>query len=128
MDCLCLSLVEKAKSGSDDAFCKAVQIDRTVLFGIPYFSNRLLRLQLSDDELLKRKLSNAIKGKILSPKRSYPLLWVFFSSLDDAGCLDIPLKRLMTICENLDIYGNGPNHDEESLRKLRQDFRRKSRR
>jgi hypothetical protein len=37
------SLVAQAKAGNDDAFVKAVQIDKRILNAIPYFSERYAR-------------------------------------------------------------------------------------
>lgn len=119
-------LIKRAKGGDDKAFCNAIQIDRTLLFGIPYFRNRLLKIQLSDDKYLKNKLATAIKGKIHGKDVKHPLVWFLFSSLNDAGVLDLPISRLMEFCEKQGIYGHEDKHSDDGLVKLRQEYKNKT--
>lgn len=98
-------LVRMAKEGDDTAFCRAVQIDRTVLFDIPYFSHRLTQLQLGDNKTLLKKLANAMKGKILGHTIPHRKLWVVFAILEDGGFLDMPLDQLLDVCIELGVHG-----------------------
>ncbi|MGV3590887.1 MAG: hypothetical protein ACO1PZ_04305 [Gammaproteobacteria bacterium] len=118
-------LVTSAKNGNDDDFCHAVQIDRTVLFGIPYFRQRLIRAQVGYEAEFLHKLGEAVKGSILRKKLSYPELMLVFAMLDDEGLLDMPLNELMDVCEELGVYGREHGtEDIDSLRKRRQYYRK----
>jgi hypothetical protein len=123
-------LVEDAKSGDDDAFLKAVRVDRTVLFGIPYFQKRLVRAQVGKDPDFHRKLANAIKAKPLGAKFSHKMLMFVFMVLEDEGLLyDLSQEQLMDVCEDLGVYGSAYGvEDSASLRKLLNKYKRRTRR
>lgn len=123
-------LVADAKSGDDDAFCKVVRIDRTSLFGIAYFQKRLIRAQVEGDPKFLKKLANAMQAKPLGAKYSHKMLMFVFAILDDEGLLYKLLPdKLMTICEELGVYGYDFGvEDPESLRSLLNKYRRRTRR
>jgi hypothetical protein len=98
-------LVRMAKAGDDKAFWMAVQIDRTVLFDIPYFSQRLIQVQLGDERDFLKKLSNAMKGKILGHSFPHRKLWLVFAILEDQGSLNMPLDQLLDVCIDLGVHG-----------------------
>src|SRR5690606_3116099 len=112
------TLVRLAAQGNDAAFCQAVQIDKTVLSGIPYFRQRLIRAQIGREPVFLAKLGRAIAGPINRKKFDYPELMLVFAMLDDEGLLDMPTNRLMDICEDLGVYGPEFGvEDADSLRK-----------
>ncbi|MDO8273557.1 MAG: hypothetical protein Q7U82_16810 [Gammaproteobacteria bacterium] len=123
-------LVADAKSGDDDAFCKVVRIDRTSLFGIAYFQKRLIRAQVEGDPQFLKKLANAVQAKPLGAKYSHKMLMFVFAILDDEGLLyELSRDKLMTICEELGVYGYDFGvEDPESLRSLLNKYRRRTRR
>tara|TARA_R110001592_G_scaffold284150_1_gene552493 strand:+ start:7227 stop:8114 length:888 start_codon:yes stop_codon:yes gene_type:complete len=123
-------LIEEAKAGVDDSFYKVVRIDRTVLFGIPYFQKRLIRAQLGREPEFLKKLSNAIKAKPLGSKYSHKMLMFVFAILDDEGLLyELSPDQLMDICEDLGVYGHDYGvEDPASLRKLLNKYKRNTRR
>ncbi len=123
-------LVEDAKSGTDDAFFKVVRIDRTTLFGIPYFQKRLVRAQLGKDPMFNRKLANAVKATPLGSKYKHKMLQFVFMILDDEGLLyTLSQEQLMDVCEELGVYGHAHGVDDSaSLRKLLNQYKRKTRR
>ncbi len=98
-------LVRMAKEGDDKAFWMAVQIDRTVLFDIPYFSKRLIQVQLGDERDFLKKLSNAMKGRILGHGFPHRKLWLVFAILEDQGSLNMPLDELLNVCIDLGVHG-----------------------
>jgi len=117
-------LVRMAKAGDDSAFFKAVQVDKTVLFGIPYFRQRLTKAQLSGESDFMDKLAKAVQGKPLGSKIRYKTLMMVFAVLDDEGFLDMPLDQLMNICEDIGVYGREYGvEDVDSLRKRVQYYR-----
>lgn len=99
------SLVQAAQKGDEGAFFAAVRIDKTVLFGVPYFRQRLLKAQISSEPQFLQKLANAIKGTSLGSKLSYRRLMFVFVLLDDEGFLDLPLNQLLEICIEVGIIG-----------------------
>lgn len=103
-------LVQLAVAGDDIAFCQAVQIDRTVLFGVPYFRQRLSRIQLGREKELLHSLSRAMNGKIWANRFPSPELWVVFSILQRADLLkSLTRTELLDICVELKVHkGDDP--------------------
>ncbi len=116
-------LVTSACQGDDEAYVLAVQIDRTVLF-LPYFQQRLIQAQLSYDAKFLDILGYRFKNPIIKGKIRRRTLWLLFALLDSEGQLDMPLKELLSICEEVGLYGkeNGVG-DENSLSKRRKEYR-----
>lgn len=104
-------LVSAAMDGDDIAFCQAVQIDRTVLFAIPYFRNRLIRMQLGNEQTLLQSVGRAMGGKLWGSRFPNPEMWVVFSILHRAGCLkSMTNDQLLDICVQLKVHkGSDPN-------------------
>ena len=98
-------LVARAKAGSDKALCMAVQIDKTVLFDIPYFRKRLKEIQIGNERDLLSKIGDAMRGKLIGHKITYRKLWLVFAILDDLGYLNISLTELLKICTQLNVHG-----------------------
>ncbi len=113
-------LVRAAQAGEEAAFFAAVRIDKTVLFGIPYFQKRLLRAQVGNEPDFFQKLSNAVRGGSLGFKLSHRRLMFVFAVLADEGFLDLPLDQLLDICIEVGIT-DVP--DTEILRKRRKHYR-----
>lgn len=116
-------LVTDAKAGDDDAFCKAVQVDRTVL-NIGYFNERLIHAQLGKEPDFLNKLAYRLKTPILSGKIRYPKLQLTFAYLEDAGLLSLPHEQLLDICHAVGAYGAD---DVGNLRKRLAEYRRQQR-
>ncbi len=113
-------LVRLAIAGDDIAFCQAVQIDRTVLFGIPYFRKRLSQIQLGREKELLHSLSRAMEGKIWSNRFPSPELWVVFSILQRAGLLkSLTRDELLDICVTLKVH---KGHDAAKISAKRAEF------
>lgn len=121
-------LVNRAKTGDDDAFCKVVRVDKTALFGIPYFKIRLRRAQLGKEPQFLKSLARAIEARPLARKVKYKKLMLIFSMLDAEGFLyELPLERLFAICEDLGVYGPEFGiEDVDSLKKRRLDYKSKA--
>jgi len=120
-------LVADAMKGDDEAFCNAVQIDKTVLFGIPYFQQRIARAQLGREPEFLHKVALSIEKPPLRRKLKYPLLMFVFAILDDDGLLEMPLAELMAVCEELGVYGSEFGvEDVDSLRLRRKYYRERT--
>jgi hypothetical protein len=120
-------LVTAAMSGDDDAYRRAVQIDRTTLY-LPYFKERMLKAQFSDDERFLTAVANSLKRPILSTKIRHRTLRLVFAILEDEGLLGLPHERLLDICEQVGVYGKQHGvEDVGHLRKRLSDYRRSQR-
>lgn len=118
------TLVSMAIEGDDQCYFDAVRIDKTVLFGIPYFKSRLIRAQLEGDSKFLGKLSNAIRGTAIGTKISYRRLMFVFALLDDEGMLvDMELEQLLAICHEVGVTEIA---DTETLRKRRKYYRERT--
>lgn len=117
-------LVADAKDGDDDAFARAVQVDRTVL-ELPYFRERMMRAQLGRDDDLLRKVAYRLKNPILNSKIRYRELWLAFAFLQEEGLLDLRREELLDVCEELGVYGKEFGiEDVGHLSKRLHEFRR----
>ncbi|MEZ5492643.1 MAG: hypothetical protein R3F50_20360 [Gammaproteobacteria bacterium] len=116
-------LIHDAQQGEDSAFLKAVQIDATVLSTIPYFKQRLVRSQLSDEPAFRASLARGLKGKVLSEKVELPELRFVFALLHSEGFLtSLPNDQLLDICIGLGIY---QGDDVYAFSKLKNKFLKK---
>lgn len=113
-------LVNEAKNGEDIAFCRVIQIDRTALFGIEYFRNRLIKAQLCNEPIFLKDIANAFRQKSLGGKFKYPSLLLIIAILDDERVLEeVSTQEIMEISYELKIYPNESEFaDPESLRRL----------
>lgn len=119
-------LVTSAIEGDDIAFCHAVQIDRTVLFTIPYFRERLIRLQLGKEKTLLESLGRSIQIKPYGVRYKNPELWLVFSILHRAEYLKpMPLEDLLALCVRLNVYRG---YSTKAIGKRRSEFLRRQRR
>ena len=117
-------LVADALGGDDDAYRRAVQIDRTVLT-LPYFQDRLLKAQFSNDAHFLKTVGDSLKRPILSSKIRYRTLWLTFAILEDEGLIGLPHDQILDICEQIGVYGKAYGvEDVGHLRKRLRDYRR----
>ena len=103
------SLVPRAISGDDDAFLKAVQIDRMLLLHHPYFRDRKARAQNDGETEFLSKLSYRESNPPLRGKIRYPGLYMVFGNLESIGWLDdLRHDEILDLCEGagLDLYQN----------------------
>lgn len=103
------SLVPRAIAGDDDAFLKAVQIDRMLLLHHPYFRDRKARAQSEGETAFLSKLAYRESKPPLHSKIRYPGLYMLFGILESINWLDeLSHDELLDICEGagLDRYQN----------------------
>lgn len=108
------ALVADAIAGDDDAYCKAVQIDRSVLVSIPYFGERLRRAHLEGDGGFCERLGYRIANPVLKGKIRYRTLWIVFSFLELFGLLGGALKhrQILDICDAVGVGGKKSRIEE----------------
>jgi hypothetical protein len=120
-------LVAQAMGGDDNAFVKAVQVDRSVLASIPYFSERRQKAELAGEAEFLNKLNYRLTSPTLRGKIRHRELWLVFAMLDWMNLLDGSLKdrEILDICEavQLDPWANRIE-DVGCVTKRRHEFKR----
>lgn len=97
---LMTSLVPKAMNGDEDAFCKAVKIDRNLIISHPYFKERYQDAQAKGDKEFLRRLSTNQSSPNLIGKIRYPGLYIVFAMLDALKWLDdLTTNEILDICD-----------------------------
>lgn len=100
------SLVAQAKNGNDDAFAKAIQIDRRILTTIPYFKERFGLAQDEGDLDFSDKISYRLKCAPYRGKIRFKSLWLAFSCLDQLGLLNtLTHSEILEICDEAGVGG-----------------------
>jgi hypothetical protein len=124
------SLVAQAIAGNDNAFVKAVQIDRRILTAIPYFQNRFARAQDEADSNFYDYLSYRLKAAPYRGKIRHKTLWLTFAILDQVGLLNkLPHPELLKICDEAGVGGyKNRISDVKNLSKRLAEFREFQRR
>lgn len=103
------TLVPQAIIGNDDAYLKAIQIDRLLLHHYPYFRDRKFRAQDEGDKDFLSKISYRESNSLVRTKIRYPALYILFGILDTYRWLDdLKHKEILNICDDagLDRYQN----------------------
>lgn len=120
------SLVAQAKAGNDDAFCKAVQIDKRILTTIPYFKQRFEQAALEGDQDFSDALAYRLQCPPYSGKIRHKSLWMAFAFLDMVGLLDtLKHQEILDLCDEAGIGGYANRiEDVKHLSKRLADFRR----
>lgn len=120
------TLVPLAINGDKDAFCKAVQIDRNLLTGHPYFKDTYARLQSGQDIEFLNALLYRIGNPTTRGKIRFPALFMVFTILESFDWLDdFSSSEILDICDEakLDRFQNRIE-DENYLTKRRIEYRR----
>lgn len=120
------TLVPQAQQGDDEAFMKAVQVDRLLLTHHPYFIQRKQQAQDNGEAdflsaLAYRESNPNLKGKI-----RYPALFMLFGLLESVQWLDdLSHKEILDLCDEigLDRFQNRIE-DVTYLTKRLRDYRR----
>ncbi|MDO8318699.1 hypothetical protein [Rhodoferax sp.] len=120
------SLVVQAKAGNDEAFCKAVQIDKRILTTIPHFRQRFERATLEGDQNFADALAYRLQCPPYKGKIRHKALWMAFAFLDMVGLLDtLKHQEILDLCDEAGIGGYANRiEDVKHLSKRLADFRR----
>jgi hypothetical protein len=122
-------LVERVRGGDDSALFDAVVVDRSIVSS-PTIARRIQVAELTNDQSFMENLSKAItKTKPVRPKEKYDDLRFMIYLIDDLLGLDnIPDDKLHNlIVKELELYDDSPDDMSESLEKIIQRIRKKSR-
>ncbi len=100
------SLVERAKQDDDQAFVKAVQIDKRILTVDPYFRERFERAQMEPGTDFFDALSYRLKTAPYRGKIRHKTLWLAFSLLEHAQLLDtLSHSEILEMCDEAGVGG-----------------------
>lgn len=103
------TLVPQAMAGNEEAFLKAVQIDRYLLTHHPCFVQRKQEAQELGEEGFLRRLAYRESNPNLAGKPQYPALFMLFGILESIHWLDdLSHEEILDICDEigLDRYQN----------------------
>lgn len=120
------SLVPRAMRGDQDAFCKAVKIDRNLITSHPYFKSRYEEAQANGEEDFLRRIATNQTSPNLIGKIRYPGLYIVFAMLDALKWLDdLAASEILDICDaaKLDRWQNRIE-DTVAVNKQRARYRR----
>jgi hypothetical protein len=76
------ALVTQGIAGNDEALCKAVQIDRNILYAIPPIRNRYTRAQMEGDAEFLDSLAYRMRNPVAKGKIRHRILWISLAVLD----------------------------------------------
>lgn len=118
-------LVPLALQGNKKAFCKAIQIDRNILTGHPYFRDTYARLQTGEDSNFLDVITSYINRPPIQGRIDYPALYMLFAVLDGFRWLDdIKAREILDLYNGMKLGGNkGYIVDENSVIKKRIEYR-----
>lgn len=98
------SLVSQAKQGNDNAFVKAVQIDRRILTVDPYFRDRYNNPENETDRSFHSLLSYRLSVPPYRGKIRYKTLWLTFSLLEKFQLLEsMTHSELLDFCDEVGV-------------------------
>lgn len=120
------ALVPLALQGDKEAFCKAIQIDRNLLTGHPYFRDTYARLQMGEDKDFLDSILYRIGNPTTRGRIRFPALYMVFTTLDSLRWLDdFSASEILDLCDEakLDRFQNRVE-DENYLIKRRNEYRR----
>lgn len=100
------SLVAQAIAGNDEAFVKAIQIDKRILTEMPYFKTRLAKANDDADSDFMDKVAYRLKTPPYRGKIRHKTLWLAFSILESVGWLnELSYRQIMEICDEVGVGG-----------------------
>lgn len=100
------SLVSQAKNGDDDAFVKAVQIDKRILIAIPYFNERFSAAHSGGEPEFLASLGRRLGTSPYVGKIRHKTLWLAFAILDQVGLLHtLSRSEILRICDDAGVGG-----------------------
>lgn len=121
-----ITLVTKALEKDDEAFCKAVQVDRFLLTHHPFFIARKQHAQDEGDTDFLNALAYRENNPNLKGKIRYPALFMLFGILESLQWLDkLKHEEILDLCDEigLDRFQNRIE-DVTYLTKRLADYRR----
>lgn len=118
-------LVQRALAGDDEAFLKAIQIDKRVLSTIPYFIERFNRASMRNEEAFVSAIAGKLKAPPYAGRLTHKKLWMTFAFLDSMDLLDTyGGNELLDLCIEVGSLDDGkPMEDVKNFLKLKSRYR-----
>ena len=119
------ALVAQAKAGDNDAFLKAIQIDKGILSEIEYFKSRYRRAHMEDERAFITAVARKQEAPPYAGKLTHKKLWLSFAWLDSTGLLDSYTgNQLLDLCTEVGVIdGTASIEDVKNLLKLKSRYR-----
>lgn len=123
--CFLNELIERVRSGDDNALLAAVRMDKTVI-GCPSVVQRISKAAILKDEEFFNELRNAIEGKQAKrAQENFQMMRLVLEILYEAGAERLNDKQLWQLfVEELNLYSSNSNH--KALRKFVDDYMKKN--
>jgi len=120
------SLVAKAKAGDDQAFLKAIQIDKRILTELPYFKDRFHRAHTEGDTRFAAAIGRRQAAPPYVGKLTHKKVWLSFAVLESMWLLDrLTGPQLLDLLTEAGVIDDAnPIDDVTNLNKLRAKYRR----
>lgn len=120
------TLVLRAKSGDDDAFGKAIQIDGSISLVIPYFRERLAQAHLEGDKNFLRMIANKMESPGYRGRLKHKSVWLVIGLLDLFGLLDsMSGNEMLDFCNDVGANNSEtPIEDVKNMLKRVADYKR----
>ncbi len=95
-------LVELAKKGNDESFYKAIQIDKNILHGIPYFKQKYQKALDEGTQDFIATVGRRLAKPHISGKIRHGALYILFALLEGTGWLDeLKHREILDICDRV---------------------------
>lgn len=119
------ALVARAKAGDDDAFLKAIQIDKRILTKVPHFEARFMRAQLQDERQFRTAVARKLEAPPYVGKITHKKLWLAFAFLESVGLLEsCDGNDLLDMLQEVGVIDDErPIDDVKNLLKLKARYR-----
>jgi hypothetical protein len=120
------TLVPLAIQGNQEAFCKAIQIDKNILTGHPYFKETYERLQAGENGKFYQDVITHLGRPPIQGRIKYPALYLIFTVLDGFGWLEkFTASEILDMCDEagLDRF-QSRIEDESYVIKRRLEYRK----
>jgi hypothetical protein len=120
------TLIQRAKSGDDDAFGKAIQIDGSIQLVIPHFRERLAQAHLEADKDFLRMVANKIESPGYRGHLKHKSLWLVIGLLDLFGLLEsMSGNEMLDFCNDVGANNSdAPIEDVKNMLKRVADYKR----
>lgn len=120
------ALIRRAKSGDDDAFGKAIQIDGSIPLVIPYCRDRLAQAHLEGDKDFLRMIANKTEAPGYKGRLKHKSIWLVVGLLDLLGLLEsMSGNQLLDFCNDVGANNSDtPIEDVKNMLKRVADYKR----
>lgn len=120
------ALIQRAKSGDEDAFGKAIQIDGSIPLVIPYFRERLAQAHMEGDRDFLRMIANKTEAPGYKGRLKHKSIWLVIGLLDLFGLLEsMSGNQLLDFCNDVGANNSdSPIEDVKNMLKRVADYKR----